>query len=425
MRRFGTRSHRHWPVRAGVRRDRGTAVPRENFRGLLRAADRRAIRRASAFFLVAGHLWGGAPGGVPPVGGPASPGTNVGRVWGTERGRRDVKVASLLTGGCMRWWECRWPHQSTEMALSEGSATSKMDQSCSQGVFETAPLSAPESATTRGRVAMATLEQLAQSERPRVLVIDGNLLTAEAIVLALGQLAFTSRFVVPVTTEHLRDVVITWRPRLALLDIDSVAHSTSLECVDIMQGAGIPVAVMGGKADDQLLGRCIHAGASSVVDKNSPLVDLGSVIVRHLAGEVVLREDVRQRLTEPYHREIRDRRARLAPFEVLTPAKSACSGSSWRAMQLRRSPDVPRYPSRRCVHRSRRFCRSSGSTPSWQRPPWLARPAGRRSTPGVSAPTSALLNLISSPNWYRAASSRRAFRHRAIARTAHRPRSMR
>jgi len=173
---------------------------------------------------------------------------------------------------------------------------------------------------------MPILQEVTQSERPRVLVIDGNLLTAEAIVLALGQLDFTSRFVVPVTTEHLRDVVVTWRPRLALLDIDSVAHSTSLECVDIMQGADIPVAVMGGKSDDQLLGRCIHAGASSVVDKNSPLVDLGSVIVRHLAGEVVLREDVRQRLTEPYHREIRDRRARLSPFEVLTPREKCVLG---------------------------------------------------------------------------------------------------
>jgi DNA-binding NarL/FixJ family response regulator len=165
---------------------------------------------------------------------------------------------------------------------------------------------------------MQIIKETSLPERPRVLVIDSNLLTAEAIVLALSQLAFTGRFVIPVTGDHLRDLAVTWRPGLALLDIDSVEGATSLECVDILRGAGIPVAVMGGKLDVHLLGRCIHAGASSVVDKSSPLVDLAGVIGRQLAGEVVLGEDVRQQLTEAYHREARARRARLAPFEVLT-----------------------------------------------------------------------------------------------------------
>jgi two-component system, NarL family, nitrate/nitrite response regulator NarL len=155
-------------------------------------------------------------------------------------------------------------------------------------------------------------------ELPRVLVIDRNLLTAEAIVLALGQRAFAGRFVVPVAADHLRDLVVAWRPRLALLDIDSVDGTTSLECLEIMQRADIPVSVMGGKLDGPLLGRCIHAGAASVVDKSAPLVELVGVIGRHLAGEVVLGEDVRRQLTDAYRRQTQDQRARLAPFEVLT-----------------------------------------------------------------------------------------------------------
>ena len=37
-----------------------------------------------------------------------------------------------------------------------------------------------------------------------------------------------------------------------------------------------------------------------------------------LAGDVVMTEEMKQRLTEPYQRESRARRAKLAPFDVLT-----------------------------------------------------------------------------------------------------------
>jgi two-component system, NarL family, nitrate/nitrite response regulator NarL len=126
------------------------------------------------------------------------------------------------------------------------------------------------------------------------------------------------RFVVPVAADHLQDLVMIWRPSLALLDIDSVDGTTSLQCLKIMKDAKVPVAVMGGQSDRHLLGRCIDAGASSVVDKRSPLGELVAVIGRHLAGEIVLSEDMRRELTETYRRQTQVQRARLAPFEVLT-----------------------------------------------------------------------------------------------------------
>ena len=161
---------------------------------------------------------------------------------------------------------------------------------------------------------MQIIEEASLPERPRVLVIDGLLMTAEAIVMALGPLAFAGHLVIPVTGDHLREAV-SWCPEMALLDIDSVAGATCLECVDILHGADIPFVVMGGDLDRPLLGKCIYAGASAVVDKSSPLSDLFGVIGRQLAGEVLLREDLRQRLIESYDRETQ---ARLAPFEVLT-----------------------------------------------------------------------------------------------------------
>ena len=83
------------------------------------------------------------------------------------------------------------------------------------------------------------------TEGARILVIDGNLLTAEAIVLALSQIHFTARFALPVAADHVRDLV-SWKPGLALIDIDSVDPATSIECVSILRDAEIPVAVMGG-----------------------------------------------------------------------------------------------------------------------------------------------------------------------------------
>lgn len=152
---------------------------------------------------------------------------------------------------------------------------------------------------------------------PRVLVADRNLLTAEAIALALSQLRFVARFVVPVTPGHLRDVA-GWGPDLALLDADSIERSTCLQCLAVLREERVPVAVMGDGSDLSMLGECVEAGAACVVDKASPIARLTGDIARLLSGEVVLDEESRRRLTGSARREERARRARLAPFDVLT-----------------------------------------------------------------------------------------------------------
>jgi len=151
----------------------------------------------------------------------------------------------------------------------------------------------------------------------RVLIIDNNLLVAEAIVLALTQLGFAARFAMPITPTHALDLV-AWQPGLALLDIDSVDSTTCLSFVSILSDSNIPVAVMGSRLDVPLLGECVRSGASSVIDKGSSLADLVSIIARLLAGDVVLSDDEKRRLLEPIQREARVRRERLAPFDVLT-----------------------------------------------------------------------------------------------------------
>jgi len=151
----------------------------------------------------------------------------------------------------------------------------------------------------------------------RILVIDGNLLTAEAITMALGRVRYSARFAFPVTVEHVGDLA-AWQPSLALLDIDSVDPDTGVRCVGALVGAGVPLAVMAGPRTGPLIGRCLVAGAASVVDKGSQLSELVGVIDRILGGEVVCTEETKQRLMQPYLEEARARRSRLAPFDVLT-----------------------------------------------------------------------------------------------------------
>ncbi len=151
----------------------------------------------------------------------------------------------------------------------------------------------------------------------RIMIIDSNLLTAEAIVVALAQRNFGVQFIVSAGTGDGRDL-LGWDPDLAVIDIDSVSNAACIDCITHLNAAGVPVAVMGGNSNPYLVGQCLLAGASTVVDKSSPLNDLLEAIVRLLKGEEVLGQDERRRLAEPYQREIRARSARLTPFDVLT-----------------------------------------------------------------------------------------------------------
>jgi two-component system, NarL family, nitrate/nitrite response regulator NarL len=168
-----------------------------------------------------------------------------------------------------------------------------------------------------GEAALSRESSPDSAEPLRVLILDGNLLTAEAVALALNEMTFGVRFVIPVTHEHVRDVV-PWQPAVALIDIDSVEMATSLECVAILREAGVPVGVMSGEHNTRRCGECVSAGVSFVVDKREPLTELIGAIQRVVAGEILLGDDIRQQMTESFRRELRARDARLAPFEVLT-----------------------------------------------------------------------------------------------------------
>ncbi|HTX64048.1 MAG TPA: LuxR C-terminal-related transcriptional regulator [Acidimicrobiales bacterium] len=157
-----------------------------------------------------------------------------------------------------------------------------------------------------------TLEGAAASPRgrgQRVLVVDTNLLTAQAVVAALSQLDFNARFALPATAEHVR-ALGSWHPNVALVDIDSIGTDAALACIRTLTVTGVPTAVVTSSLDTPLAGESVHAGAISVVHKGSPLIQLVQILLRIVDGVEVLSEPLKSRLLEG--------RSRLAPFEILT-----------------------------------------------------------------------------------------------------------
>lgn len=154
-------------------------------------------------------------------------------------------------------------------------------------------------------------------EFPRVLVVCGNLITAESVTIALNQLTFAARFVVPVTLGHLEDLV-GWRPTAALVDVDSVDTTIAVSGTATLCAAGVAVVAMAGRHESMAIAQCLAAGAAAVVEKDAPLSRLTDVVRRIMAGDLALGEAERNRLAASYERRAGVKDPRLAAFDVLT-----------------------------------------------------------------------------------------------------------
>jgi two-component system, NarL family, nitrate/nitrite response regulator NarL len=146
-------------------------------------------------------------------------------------------------------------------------------------------------------------------EQGRVLVIANHLLTAQAVVMALTQRRYNARAIVPTPAVEVEDLG-TWRPGLALLDIDTMDRRVVVACIRACAEAGIPIAIVTGDPDVLLGGAVLQAWAISVIDKTAPLAHLFAVVSGILAGDEVAVASARRREAR--------RQSRSTPFEILT-----------------------------------------------------------------------------------------------------------
>lgn len=157
-----------------------------------------------------------------------------------------------------------------------------------------------------------TAEPMSTNGAARILVIDDDLLVAEALVFTLVQRGIPARFVVPATMRHLRDAVASF-PELALLDVDRV-DADPIEMVAFLDEFGVRAVVMGRTSQRELLGRCLEKGAAATVESTTPLEEL----VRRLTGLLSVRPQ--PPADAPSVRTGEGSRSNgYGPFAVLTP----------------------------------------------------------------------------------------------------------
>jgi DNA-binding NarL/FixJ family response regulator len=170
--------------------------------------------------------------------------------------------------------------------------------------------------TTDGMVATGSVtgdiigaDVLPKGRGQRVLIIDNNLLVAQAVAAALTQLDFDARFAVPATPDHL-STLGAWQPHVALVDIESVRSDAALACIRVLGAAGIPTAVVPSSLGTPVAGESVHTGAVSVAYKGVPLAQLVETLLVILGGD----ED----LAQPVERRVLERHGHLAVFEILS-----------------------------------------------------------------------------------------------------------
>lgn len=159
----------------------------------------------------------------------------------------------------------------------------------------------------------------------RLLVAAGRPFTAEVFALMAISQGFAARLLVPAGRERLQAELRTFEPSVVLVDVDSLPRHACLECLALMRRAGVPAAFIGETLD--VLAACVDAGARFAMDKGIGLTELGAIL-RRLAelgaetgeeGRRSLGNSIRdERLEARLAEQLRARRARLAPFRVLT-----------------------------------------------------------------------------------------------------------
>jgi hypothetical protein len=104
----------------------------------------------------------------------------------------------------------------------------------------------------------------------RVLVLDGDLSSAAAVAVALADRGCTARIALPVTLEHLVDV-LSWEPDIALIDVDNLGATSSNELAELLDERNVPFVIVTAQADqvDKGSGR-----PQIVVDKGPQAMDV-------------------------------------------------------------------------------------------------------------------------------------------------------
>lgn len=160
-----------------------------------------------------------------------------------------------------------------------------------------------------------------------VLIVEDHDLLAQTLQVALGaeglqvHVAPLGRAAQPgPPDEQVVALATQRRPDVVLLDLDLGHGSAGGEAlIPTLVGLGTAVVVVTGSADELRLGTALELGAVAVLAKSRPFEDVLDAVVAAADGRPVMRDGERQDLLARARRRRSEQRARLQPFETLTP----------------------------------------------------------------------------------------------------------
>jgi two-component system nitrate/nitrite response regulator NarL len=153
----------------------------------------------------------------------------------------------------------------------------------------------------------------------RAVLVDDHQLLAQSLALALVFEGVTCTVAELADRESLLTAVLDDPPDLVLLDLDlGGAIGDGCELVGPFVGAGCRVLVVSASTDLEQVGRALELGASGVVHKGVPFVELLDTALKAARGEQVMEPAVRRRMVEEARLLRIQRDETLAPFRRLS-----------------------------------------------------------------------------------------------------------
>jgi two-component system, NarL family, nitrate/nitrite response regulator NarL len=164
------------------------------------------------------------------------------------------------------------------------------------------------------------------SQQPlRVLVVSQARLLAESLCVALRDRGFLAKHELPTAGLRLTTME-SWNPDLVLLEIDFIEDERHRPLLEQLWIAPVVLAMLGQKIDARTVDVCLDAGASIVLDMESPL----DVVVETLQSAVNDRGSAERRtwsqLSTLQKTEANRPQNRATQFDRLTPRERQVLG---------------------------------------------------------------------------------------------------
>jgi two-component system nitrate/nitrite response regulator NarL len=171
----------------------------------------------------------------------------------------------------------------------------------------------------------------------RLAVVDDHLLFAEAMVVALVNVGYDARCVVPSgnasTVASLTAQVLAGNPDVVLLDLDLGKAGHGLDLVSRLS-ARSHVVVVTGTSDPVQVGAALAAGATTVISKSLPLEQILHTLTRVRDGLPVMAKEERERLLARWRQEEEFDREVKARFDLLTAREAEVLGELMAGRQV-------------------------------------------------------------------------------------------